>query len=134
MSAQTLIPMLKERISIWDDIRTLAEDGEFDYYFDRPQLDPAKIPDRRSDTAAALRHLTKAIELLVPIPESDFNTETVHDTVWDYATEEGRGAVLWPIRYSLSGREKSPDPFILAAILGKKETLERLHNARDILK
>ena len=131
-SAQTLIPMLKERISIRDDIRTLAEEGEFDYYFDRPKLDIAKIPEKKSGRAAALKHLTKAEELLSAI--SDFNADSVKTALWDYATEEGRGAVLWPIRYSLSGREKSPDPFILAAILGKKETLERLHNTRDILK
>lgn len=130
--ARELIPMLKERISIWDDIRTLAQEGEFDYYFDKPELDPAKIPEKKSDATGARKHLTKAEELLSAI--SDFNADSVKTALWDYANEEGRGAVLWPIRYSLSGREKSPDPFILAATLGKKETLERLHDARDILK
>jgi hypothetical protein len=41
--------------------------------------------------------------------------------------------VLWPLRVALSGREKSPDPFILAAILGRDETLERLKNAENML-
>jgi hypothetical protein len=39
---------------------------------------------------------------------------------------ENRGELLHPIRYGLSGLEKSPDPFIIAEILGKVETLSRL--------
>jgi len=30
---------------------------------------------------------------------------------------------------ALSGKEKSPDPFVLAAILGRAETLNRIKNA-----
>ncbi|OGG57795.1 glutamate--tRNA ligase [Candidatus Kaiserbacteria bacterium RIFCSPHIGHO2_01_FULL_56_24] len=132
--AHTIIPMLKERITTWDDIRTSAAAGEFDYYFQCPELDAAQLPDRKSDAAAAARHLEKAAQLLQEIPESDFTSAAVHTALWDYATEEGRGAVLWPIRYALSGREKSPDPFELASILGKNEALGRLHLAHDILK
>ena len=46
-----------------------------------------------------------------------------------YAEENGRGNVLWPLRVSLSGKERSPDPFVIAEILGKKETLKRLQSA-----
>jgi hypothetical protein len=30
------------------------------------------------------------------------------------------------MRYALSGKDKSPDPFIIAEILGKEETIKRL--------
>ena len=53
--------------------------------------------------------------------------------MWDYATEEGRGDVLWPLRYALSGRDKSPDPFTLCEILGKEETLARITKALRVL-
>ncbi len=132
--ARSIIPMLKERIIVWNDIRTLAAEGEFDYYFAKPPLDAAKIPDRTSDATTAKAHLDEVARRLEAIQGSDFEPETVKAALWDYATEKGRGAVLWPIRYSLSGREKSPDPFVLAGILGKEETLQRLHDARDILK
>ncbi|MCX6712608.1 MAG: hypothetical protein NTY66_00155 [Candidatus Vogelbacteria bacterium] len=36
------------------------------------------------------------------------------------------------MRIALSGREKSPDPFTLAAIFGKEETLKRLANAQHM--
>ena len=42
---------------------------------------------------------------------------------------ENRGELLHPIRYALSGLDKSPDPFIIADILGKNETLSRLQKA-----
>jgi glutamyl-tRNA synthetase len=132
--AGKIIPLLKERIHVWSDILHLAADGEFDYYFEPPKLDAAKIPDKKSTSDDAKEHLTHAQQVLEAIPENDFTAETVKAALWDYASEKGRGAVLWPIRYSLSGREKSPDPFILSAVLGKTEVLHRLHLAQDILK
>jgi len=42
--------------------------------------------------------------------------------------------VLWPPRYTLSGREKSPDPFTLIDILGVKESKERIEKAVEALK
>ena len=40
-----------------------------------------------------------------------------------------RGEILHPVRYALSGKDKSPDPFIIAFIIGKDETISRLHKA-----
>ena len=39
---------------------------------------------------------------------------------------EGKGEVLWPLRVALTGQEKSPDPFVSAAILGREESLRRI--------
>ncbi len=47
--------------------------------------------------------------------------------------EGGRGAALWPLRYALSGQERSPDPFTLISILGPAESRVRIQNALDIL-
>ncbi len=41
----------------------------------------------------------------------------------------GRGAVLHPLRYALSGRDQSPDPFTLVSILGKTESMSRISSA-----
>jgi glutamyl-tRNA synthetase len=129
--ARKIIPMLKERIHVWGDIAAFAAEGEFDYFFEAPKLDAAKISDKKSSPEEARTHLEHAAAALDGI--DDFTMENVKAALWDYATEKGRGAVLWPIRYALSGREKSPDPFILSAVLGKKEVLHRLHLAHDIL-
>ena len=63
-----------------------------------------------------------------------FTGENIKEAIWAYASEEGRGDVLWPMRYALSGKERSPDPFSLAEILGKEETIERLNFASLSLK
>ena len=39
---------------------------------------------------------------------------------------ESRGEVLHPVRYALSGKDRSPDPFTLASVLGKDETINRI--------
>ncbi len=35
--------------------------------------------------------------------------------------KNGKGNVLWPMRFALTWQDKSPDPFICASILGKEE-------------
>jgi glutamyl-tRNA synthetase len=77
----------------------------------------------------ALPRLQKAILLL---SDAVFDTpDTVKAALWAYAEEVGKGEVLWPLRTCLSGRAQSPDPFTLAFILGKAETLSRIETACD---
>ena len=40
--------------------------------------------------------------------------------------KRGGGEVLWPLRFALTGREKSPDPFTVASTIGKEATLRRI--------
>ena len=60
--------------------------------------------------------------------------EKIADKISEYAEKEGKGDVLWPLRYSLSGKEKSPDPFTLLQILGKEESQRRIQESLEILK
>ncbi|TSC63928.1 MAG: hypothetical protein G01um101491_419, partial [Parcubacteria group bacterium Gr01-1014_91] len=46
----------------------------------------------------------------------------------------GRGAVLWPLRYALSGAERSPGPFTIVSIIGPKVAASRLGAALAILR
>ena len=82
-----------------------------------------------SSVEESLPRLKKTAELL---NNADFtNTETIKQSIWQYAEEVGRGEVLWPLRTSLSGRKQSPDPFTIAYILGKEETISRIQTACD---
>ena len=60
-----------------------------------------------------------------------------HESFWNdimiLAEKEGKGEVLWPLRYALSGREKSPDPFTLLDILGLEESKSRIESAIEML-
>jgi len=130
-----LTPLLKERVSVWDDIRVLAGEGELDYFFMNPRIDPPLLPGKNSDVDTAKKHLVEIRKMLGDLPSEDFkNVEAVKTALWDYATREGRGAVLWPFRYALTGKERSPDPFTISAIIGKHASLLRIDNAYEILK
>ncbi len=129
-----LVPIIRDRIAVWDDLRTLAHEGEFDYFFTEPQPDAARIPQRGVSTADTVRHLESVKRLLSALPESDYaDAERIKAALWDYAGTEGRGAVLWPLRYGLTGRERSPDPFEVAQLIGKEATLRRIDVALALL-
>lgn len=127
---KAMVPVVFERIHNKVEITTAAEAGEYDFAFTAPDYDTTLLHFKDADTALpALPRLEKVIDLLT---NTDFaSSQAIKDTLWEYATEEGRGEVLWPLRTCLSGRKQSPDPFTIAFILGKEETLSRIKTACD---
>lgn len=122
--AKKITPLILERINKFSDINTMAAEGEWAYFFERPQYNSLKLVWKKSDAGNTKRHIDKLIELF---QNADFTSaQTLQSAIGDYAEGEGRGDVLWPLRFALSGRDKSPDPFTIASILGKEETQERL--------
>jgi glutamyl-tRNA synthetase len=126
---EALLPLLRERVSVADELDALVTEGEFDYFFVDPFPEAARIPDKKSDPEDARRHLAHARSVFAELPSSEWNAESLKSALWEYANAEGRGAVLWPLRYSLSGREKSPDPFMIASAIGKEAALRRIEHA-----
>jgi len=105
-------------------LTTLSEIKEgTDFFFNQPNYDKTLLKTPQ--------HINKIIELLSVISDKSFSKEKIKKVVWDYAEKEGRGNVLWPFRVALTGLEKSPDPFSIAEILGKTETIKRLKNAKS---
>lgn len=132
--ARKMIPTLKERISLWSDIDALAREGELDFFFIDPEPAKSDLPGKGSDTDTAIKHLKKIHELLSDASDEIYTDYTrLKDVVWEYASAEGRAAVLWPMRYALSAKAKSPDPFTIASAIGKDKTLFRLQKALRIL-
>ena len=88
-----------------------------EYSYNPVESKPEKIHD----------NLKSAISALKEIDENTFTQENIKNVLMSIAnTLESRGELLHPVRYALSGLDKSPDPFIIAEILGKNETLSRL--------
>ena len=129
--ALKLMAIVSEHISVWEDLHAQLKEGEYDYFFKSPMLDAKTIPGKGGDAENATVHLERLKELLAPVSSEQFeNPEHIKAAVWEYATKEGRAAVLWPLRYSLTGRERSPDPFLVASIIGKEAVLQRIEAAR----
>ena len=112
---------IRERATTFREVERDIMNGQYDFYYTRPKYEE-KLLKKQSEVAVS--HLKKIKELLSLVKV--WNAENIKSSVWDYATEEGRGNVLWPFRVSLSGREKSPDPFSIAESIGKRETIKRL--------
>lgn len=128
---EKILPVVRERISTLQDLREMIAAGEFDFFFSEPAIEAAKIPQKGGDKSVAVKHLDYIHQLWSTLRDESFaDPERLKESVWEYATREGRGTVLWPLRYSLSGREKSPDPFMIASIIGKDTALSRIQSAR----
>lgn len=131
---EKIIPIIIDRINSFGEVAAMVNDGEIGYFFEDP-IYPKEALFWKDDKDAGhtCTHLDKTAELLQKISQVDFTADIVKIALWDYATEAGRGNVLWPLRYALSGRDKSPDPFMLASILGKDTTLRRIEHAKELL-
>lgn len=117
-----------EKINVFDDLKNLIEAGDFDYFFKAPEIsDIKKIIWKETPNVETLMHLSKVAELIENAEQDQLkDPNNVKNLIWNYANENGKGNVLWPLRYSLSGKDKSPDPFVLISLLGKKESIERI--------
>ena len=98
------------------------------YMTGEPELDVEKICWRYINQGETIRHLEKVKELLK-------EEWTIYKReIMAYSEQEGRGNVLWPVRYALTGAEASPDSFIMLEFLGKEKSLKRIEKAIMALK
>lgn len=128
------LPQIVERIRVFGDVAHVAADGEFSFYFMRPDYpEPEELIWKKGQQTVekTIEHLERVQSLVAP--SADGTQEHMISAVRAYAEGEGRGAVLWPLRYALSGRAQSPDPFTIAGIIGKEETLKRIEQAISTL-
>mgnify|MGYP001615106334 CR=1 FL=1 len=133
------IPLLKERTHTFDEAQKMLL-GELSCLFSEPALERnkllAKEPKERPNITTSLLNA-----LLTPLEDlpTDASADAVKNVLMPLADAQeaqgkgGRGAVLWPLRYALSGQERSPDPFTLISILGSHEAISRIRKAIAIL-
>ena len=123
-----VIPIIRERISTRSEFHELTTAGEYDYFFATPTYETELLKWKNDASVQdALPRLKKALETL---KTADFaSTEALKECLWPLAEELGKGEVLWPLRVALSGSAKSPDPFVLAFVLGSTETIARIEAA-----
>jgi len=135
LQIKKIIPIIVERISKFGDVKSMVENGELDFFYKKPEYQKEKLIYKNASPDKIANNLKEALGALALTEESDFNKENIKITLMEIADHlENRGEVLHPVRFALSGLDKSPDPFILAEILGKEETMVRLNRAIEILK
>lgn len=121
-----LLPIVIDRINAYGELASL-EKTEFRFFIERPTLEKERILWKDDEASVAIRHLSQVKELLMTMDIS--SPESVKAGLMPYAEIEGKGNVLWPLRMSLSGQEKSVDPFTIIYVLGKDESVARIEEA-----
>ncbi len=125
---EKLIPVSIERISKFSDIKNVFE-KEFILFFETPEINLQKLNFKETPSAETKENLTRIANVLQEISESDWNIESIKKSISEYTDNlPKRGPALHPLRYCLSGMENSLDPFTIASILGKKDTIDRISN------
>jgi len=124
-----LLKIMLGRMHRWGEVREEIEAGNYDYLFERPVLDKEKILWKEESKEKAISIMREVLGIMEK--EEDF--ENIKKNIFEVAEKEGKGETLWPLRYALSGKEKSPDPFTLIEILGVEETKKRIQNAIQLL-
>ncbi len=125
-----LVPIITERIVKWSDAGSMALSGELDFFIKEPQILKEKLIFKNTAPEKISENLNLAHEALSKIEEGDFDAVNIKNILMQIAeTLDSRGELLHPVRYALSGMDRSPDPFIIASILGKDETLKRIQRA-----
>lgn len=125
-----LLPTIIDRINTYGELTSLRE-PEFGFFIKRPEIEKERILWKDDEASVALYHLKKVVEILTTADMS--SPESVKSAIMPYAETAGKGNVLWPLRMSLSGQEKSIDPFTILYVLGHDEARRRIEEACHIL-
>ena len=120
---EKVVSLIKERAVFVADFWELSN-----YFFEAPiSYDEKAIQKNwKEDTAGLMKELIGIIESTV-----DFNSTNSEANVkaWITSKEIGFGKVMQPLRLSLVGALKGPNLFDIMEMIGKDETLLRMHNA-----
>ena len=137
------VEKLKKIIGLEQERMTkLSEVGEMtEFFFIQPKYKSNLLRWKEMKSAEIKKFLESAYSILCDVKEADFEADKLKEILMSAAEKmlspDGkidRGKLLWPLRVSLTGREKSPGPFEIAEILGREETLKRIKNAQELIK
>ena len=122
----------------------LSDIGEQNLFFfaTDPVYDPKNLNWKENTNEMTKESLSRALDILENLSDEEWmKKEAVEKVLMDAAGEpahgnlagKNRGDFLWPIRFALTGADKSPSPFDCAWVLGKTESLKRIQSAIQLL-
>ncbi len=131
---------LKKIVTIYQErLKKLSEIAELTDFFFKEKLDYPKelLRWKNMSNEKIQNFLDNLTNLLSKIKDDDWERkflEKVLTTEAEKIGEGDRGYLLWPLRVALTGKEASAGPFEIAEILGKKKTLKRIEEAKELFK
>ena len=109
----------------------LSDVGEQNLFFfaTDPVYDAKNLNWKENTNEMTKESLARAADILEKLSDEDWLSKEVLEKALMDAAGEKRGDFLWPIRFALTGADKSPSPFDCAWVFGKAESLKRVHAA-----
>ncbi len=106
------------------------------FFFSQPKYKSELLIWKKLSRGEVAKNLEILSEKLETISEKKINEKDLEKEIIDSIKSQGVGVgdMLWPMRVALSGRQASPSPFEIAAVLGKTETIKRIKKAIEKLK
>ncbi len=122
---------LKKVVSMEQErLKKLSEIGELTefLFIKQPKYEKEILMWKKMTKDEVEKNLKNLYKLLEEIPEKSWQREVLEEKIFDLIKKKDDkvGNYLWPLRVSLTGKDKSPGPFEVADALGKKESLERI--------
>lgn len=125
---EKVISLVKERADFISDFWPLT-----DYFFEAPKVYDEKAVRKqwKEDTPEIISELQTILEAI-----SDFSSDTTEKIVKQWISDKGLsfGKVMPPLRLVIVGAMKGPHIFDIMALIGKEESLSRIHKALAVLK
>lgn len=119
-----IVENTKERLKKLSDFKELAG-----FFVEVADYKPELLVWKNSTKEKTIANLKEAEQILSAVISDDFDLKKLEKALMPLAEAKGKGDVLWPLRVALSGLEKSPGPFEIMEVIGKKETLARVAEA-----
>lgn len=134
-SVKALLHTVRETCPLFKEVRDAVSSGAYDFYFMKPVYEaPLLMPKGESVAEAGIRNVLTALQetqrLLSTLGAyTKWDEERIQKHLLKHAEEWGKSLVLWPLRVALSGQAKSPSPFFIASVIGKRQTMKRVKAA-----
>ncbi|MDD5489211.1 MAG: glutamate--tRNA ligase, partial [Candidatus Moranbacteria bacterium] len=125
---EKIVTVERERMRKLSDVANGAE-----IYFETPKYESKLLAWKKTDKKEILASLQKSLEVVGEIGEKEWELENLKNKLMGAADPKNRGALLWPLRVALTGKEKSPSPWEVAWVIGKEESIRRINKATKLV-
>jgi glutamyl-tRNA synthetase len=121
-----IVSLIKERAHFVEEFWELSE-----FFFVAPtNYDEKATKNWKEETPDLMQSLITELDKIEEFKSENIETE-IKD--WMSKNEIGMGKIMQPFRLSLVGALKGPHLFDIVEIIGKEETIKRIHKAIELL-
>ncbi len=126
---EDVLKLFSSRINKLEELTELSE-----FLWTLPEYDATKLVFKKSTPENTKKGLQLAYDSLSTLKEN-WESEYLNKILQDIISENNLtpGDVFWPIRFALSGLDKSPSPVEILEFLGQAESLKRIALAQSKL-